>query len=322
MSIERPRGRENFIEPYPDAEKQIALEEQINALKQQIKESTQHKERRKLRLELIGLMKSHPDYLKREIKASMIGGADISGFSDVEKQVIDITAEALVESGISLYTGGYSGVMEESSKVFFKKRLDKEIGGGHKIGVLPKLWAINFKKGIIPDRVPSKWALQKPQESREAREKILAKEMDIVIAMKGKAGTAAELYKALIEDWPERDKRRFIVAFGVEHALNLIHGLSRTYYKQRKEDVYYLDPDDLKEKPPEELKGDLGKMFEIFYKEIYFPDKVSDEEKHSLGKYKFIDRLKNEPELKEKILQAYEEQLDSLVESPAKKTEI
>ncbi len=306
------RNIEASFSPEREVEKEAALEKQIDALKRQIKGAENHEKRRELRENLVELMKRHPDFLKREIKSSMIGSRDISEFSEVEKKTIGLTAEALAEAGISLYTGGYTGVMDESSKHFFERRKKKREAKESKTGVLPKVWALIFEEGILPEAVPTEWALKRRQPDKESRLKALSKEVDIVIAMKGSTGTAAELYSALEDDWPERKKRRFIVAFGIEHAVSIAKVFSRSKRKEMEKDVFYIDYNDLEDRPPEELKGDLAKMFEIFYKEIYVPDRVSDEEREFLEKYNFANRLENEPELKERIVKKYEEQLDSL----------
>lgn len=259
---------------------------------------------RALREEYVQLVKQHPDYLTREIKASIVGGKTIEDFSPEEIRAIEITAQALAQANISLYTGGYTGVMDVSSKLH-KENKNSEIG------VLAKTFAVTIKD--IAQNKKTKYGINSPKSATE-RLRTLAKQADIVFAMKGSEGTMREVMETMYEDWPDDNHRRFIVAFGEENALNIIRAMkykNENGKNDRLRDVFYFDFDSFKGDNDETTSGDMEKIFEYVISQITSTieaeqegDSDSDDRIESL---RFVNRIdkKRLIELAKKEIEAF-----------------
>jgi predicted Rossmann-fold nucleotide-binding protein len=272
------------INAYPLHEKNLT--ERILETKAAFK-GAKPKELRALRESYVRLVKQHPDYLKREMKASILGGANVENFTPEELNAVTTTSEALAETNISLFTGGYTGVMDVSSKAHQETKSSE-------IGVPGKTWAITLKD-VMQGQV-TQWAVNSPSGNLPARLEKLTKEVDIVIAMKGAEGSMREIMEAMYDDWPKETKKRFVIAFGEDHALNIIHALRYRKEGSKKEklnNTFYFDFDSFTKDDSAKTKEYLKKIFTYIYEQTYSEEKECPNNPE-LDKLRFANQINKE----------------------------
>lgn len=103
-----------------------------------------------------------------------------------EAKIVSETAKLLAENGFRLICGGLGGTMEAAAKGF------KE-GGGETVGILPgkdSSTATEYIDVVISSGMG------------EARNVLIVRSADIIVAFPGKYGTLSEIAFALVENKP------------------------------------------------------------------------------------------------------------------------
>lgn len=261
-----------------------------------------------------------------------------------EKLVAEALGYALAAQELSLFNGGYTGVMELSAAGYDRCCRDNEIDTN-------TLWGIGFPDVMVGFSMNPYGNRLRTDDIRE-RDYLLSKCVDVVISHAGGGGTSRELYSALSTRWPykgrsglpyhwpsEEDNEitlddlasrdsdqprmdeiddRDIIVYGMENAATVVQYLESAYKDETLDERLFYIPDageDQTEKYTYMFhRGIFNELLRCIRKsrEGY---RLQEHEEEFLADYRFMKQFRENPGYRSELVSYMQNRTKDVLES-------